>query len=89
MFQLHFVFKMPYMQCPGESRALHFLRAAGAARARCILARLLEPALRAAPNQAMGARQSSFLRAARSAPVGDALSFIEEAHPGEESEIRP
>ena len=63
------------MQCPGESRALHFLRAAGAARARCILARVLEPALCAAPNQAMGARQSSFLRVARSAPVGDALNL--------------
>ena len=53
-----------------------FSAPAGAVRARCFLARLLEPALRAAPNQAMGARQSSFLRTARLAPVGDALNIV-------------
>ena len=51
-----------------------FLRSAGAARARCIIARLLEPALAAALNQPKRARQIGFLRAALSATVGDALS---------------
>ena len=35
--------------------------------------RLLEQTLRAAPNQAMGARQIRFYRVACWAPVGDAL----------------
>ena len=61
-----------YMWFVRAARAV-FLRAAGAARARCIIARLLEPALAAALNQPKRARQIGFLRAARSAAVGDAL----------------
>ena len=60
------------MQCTGESRALHFC-ALLERRARCIIARLLEPALAAALNQPKRARQTGFLRAALSAAVGDAL----------------
>ena len=61
-----------YVNARRVARAV-FLRAAGAARARCIIARLLEPALAAALNQPKRARQTGFLRAARSAAVGDAL----------------
>ena len=61
-----------YMWFVRAARAV-FLRAAGAARARCIIARLLEPALAAALNQPKRARQIGFLRAARSVAVGDAL----------------
>ena len=53
-----------------------FLRSAGAARARCIIARLLEPALAAALNQPKRVRQTGFLRAALTAAVGDALRLI-------------
>jgi len=53
---------------------LHFTAPAGATRARGFSARMLEQTLRAAPNQAMGARQIRFYRAARWAPVGDALT---------------
>ena len=63
-----------YMWFVRAARAV-FLRAAGAARARCIIARLLEPALAAALNQPKRARQIGFLRAARSATVGDALRW--------------
>ena len=52
-----------------------FLRSAGTTRARCIIARLLEPALPAALNQPKRARQTSFLRVARSAPIEDALRW--------------
>ena len=45
-------------------------------RARGFSARLLEQTLRAAPNQATGARQIHFYRAARWTPVGDALRKI-------------
>ena len=61
-----------YMWFVRRTRAV-FLRSAGAARARCIIARLLEPALAAALNQPKHARQTGFLRAARSAAVEDAL----------------
>ena len=52
-----------------------FLRTAGAARARCIIALLLEPALRGAEKQPKRARYMVFLGAARRAAVGDALRF--------------
>ena len=61
-----------YMWFVRRARAV-FLRSAGAARARCIIARLLEPAQARAPNQPKRARQTGFLRAALSTAVGDAL----------------
>ena len=48
-------------------------------RARSILTRLLEPAL-PVPNQANGAWQMRFLRAARCAAVGDALNLESSRH---------
>ena len=50
-----------------------FLCAAGAARARCIIAQLLEPALVAALNQLKRAWQTGFLHAVLTAAVGDDL----------------
>ena len=53
-----------------------FLVTAGAARARCIIARLLElPPIRAL-NQPKRARQMRFLGVARSAAVEDALIYV-------------
>ena len=54
------------------ARALYFC-ALLERHARCIIARLLEPALAATLNQPKRARQTDFLRAAHSAAVGDAL----------------
>ena len=61
-----------YVNARRVTRAV-FLRAAGAARARCIIVWLLEPVLAAALNQPKRARQTGFLRVARSTAVGDAL----------------
>ena len=67
-------FKLIFVRARRVARAA-FLRAARAVHARCIIARLLEPALAAALNQPKRARQTGFLRAALSAAIGDALSW--------------
>ena len=56
-----------------HTRAARERAQAIAARARYIIARLLEPAQAGALNQPKRVRQTDFLRAALSAAVGDAL----------------